>query len=138
MQITPKSILALDVGQVRIGIALASHAAGIASPLATLANNDAFVETLQELVAAHNVDTLVVGLPRGLEGQDTEQTAYVQAFAKNLQSVTGLEAVWQDEALTSMKAEEELRNRGVAYTKEDVDALSATYILGDYLQGGRA
>jgi len=132
------SILALDVGRVRVGIALASRSAAIASPLTTLANDDGFVARLQELLGSHVIDTIVVGLPRGLEGQSTEQTDYVLAFAKNLQKAINVPVVLQDEALTSVKAEEELKARGKAYTKEDVDALSATYILEDYLQGGSA
>jgi putative Holliday junction resolvase len=126
------------VGQARIGVALASRSAGIASPLTTLANDDNFAGKLQELLGSHTVDTVVVGLPRGLDGQNTPQTDYVLTFAKNLQNTTSISVVLQDEALTSVKAEEELEARGKAYTKEDVDALSATYILEDYLQGGSA
>jgi RNase H-fold protein (predicted Holliday junction resolvase) len=40
---------------------------------------------------------------------------------------------WQDEAVTSVRAEEELRARGKPYVREDIDALAATYILEDYL-----
>lgn len=130
------SILALDVGEKRIGVALASAAARLAQPLTTLANDEQFLKRLTEIIEQEEVDTLVVGLPRGLDGQSTDQTHYVEVFAEKL-SATGLTWHFQDEAVTSAHAEEELRNRGVRYTKEDVDALSATYILQDYLQEAR-
>lgn len=136
MQPNHSSILALDVGEKRIGVALASRAARVASPLTTLPNDDSFNEKLSQLVQENQVDTIVIGLPRGMDGQATSQTAYVETFAKKLQD-NSLIIEMQDEALTSVKAEEELRSRGVRYTKEDVDALSATYILEDFLQGER-
>jgi putative holliday junction resolvase len=138
MQQPHNSILALDVGEKRIGIALASRAARIASPLATLPNDSTFKKRFAVLVEENSVDTIVVGLPRGIDGQDTNQTAYAQEFAKGLQLAPDLRVQFQDEALTSVKAEEELQARGVRYTKEDVDALSATYILEDFLQGETA
>ena len=137
MQSPDSSILALDVGQARIGVALATSVARLASPLTTLPNNDDFLDSLRKLVAEHAVSVLVVGLPRGLDGQETGQTSYVREFAATLDTL-GLPVHLQDEALTSAHAEQELRNRGVAYTKEDVDSLSATYILEDYLQGEHA
>lgn len=76
---------------------------------------------------------LVVGLPRSLEGNDTAQTAETRAFARRLENTLELPVYLQDEALTSQKAEEELRARGVPYNKAEVDALAATYILSDFL-----
>lgn len=137
MQTTPKATLALDVGQARIGVALAGGVARLARPLLTLANDTGLTAELQKLLAEYDVGTIVVGLPRGLDGQETAQTNYVRQFAENLKEL-GLPLHFQDEALTSSKAEQELQDRGVSYTKEDVDALSATYILEDYLQGGSA
>lgn len=136
MPTTPSSILALDVGEQRVGVAYASMAARLASPLTTLPNDASFMPRLQALIAERAVDTVVVGLPRGLEGQSTPQTEQVRAFADNLQKRTQLPVILQDEALTSVKAEQELRGRRRAYTKEDIDSLSATYILEDYLREG--
>jgi len=132
------SILDLDVGEKRIGLALASQIAKLPHPLVTLGNDDKFWTELRRLIAEETVEELVVGLPRGLDGQSTPQTAYAEHFASQLQAELDLPVHLQDEALTSTKAEQELQKRGKAYTKEDVDALSATYILEDYLQGGSA
>lgn len=132
---TPSSILALDVGEKRIGIALASNVARIASPLVTLPNDDNFTDSLRKIVETNEVGTLVVGLPRSLDGTVTAQTTYVQEFADRLQAELGLTVQLQDEAATSLKAEAELRSRRKDFTREDIDMLSATYILEDYLQG---
>lgn len=134
MQATPNTILALDVGDRRIGAALANSIARLAQPLTTLEQSEHIMEDLQRLVRQERVDIIVVGLPRGLEGQTTAQTRVVQAFAKQLQSALGLPIVWQDEALTSVQAEAELADRHKAAAKADIDALAATYILEDYLK----
>lgn len=129
------SILALDVGSKRIGVAVASLEARLAHPLVTLPNNDSFVPKLQQLIAEHQAKTVVAGLPRNLSGDDTPQTVYVRQFVEQLQQSIDVPFVWQDEAATSLKAESELERRGKRYTKEDIDSLSAAYILEDYLGG---
>ncbi|HVC36475.1 MAG TPA: Holliday junction resolvase RuvX [Candidatus Dormibacteraeota bacterium] len=127
------SYLALDIGQVRIGLAIASTQNRLARPLITLKNDHTFLDRLLALVADNKAKLLVVGLPRGLDGQDTAQTSFVRQFATTLKEYIGLPIYFQDEALTSKQAENELISRRKAYTKEDVDALSATYILEDFL-----
>jgi putative Holliday junction resolvase len=77
---------------------------------------------------------LVIGLPRGLDGQETAQTRAVREFAEQLKPAVQLPYYWQDEAVTSRQAEEELKSRGKPYQKGDIDALSATYILEDFLR----
>lgn len=126
--------LSLDVGEKRIGVALAHQTARLAHPYTTLENSPAVFRELQSIVERETVGTVIIGLPRGLSGQDTAQTAVVQAFGQEL--ATYLEAVpiaWQDEALTSKKAEAELRRRQRQWEKSEVDALAASYILEDYL-----
>lgn len=129
------TILALDVGAQRIGVATANVIARIASPLVTIPNNESIANTIQRLIAENDVEMLVVGLPRGLDGQETAQTRTVRDFVSSLQQTIGdFPMQFQDEALTSRKAEEELEARGKPYQKGDIDALAATYILDDYLQ----
>ena len=77
---------------------------------------------------------MVVGLPRNMHDQDTAQTAYVRRFAEGLRrEIRTIAVEFQDEAETSRKAESELMARKKPYTKGDIDALAATYILQDYL-----
>lgn len=127
------SILALDVGGRRIGVASASVAARMPRPLTTLMNDDGFLKALQQIISDVNAKALVVGLPRGLDGQHTSQTVTVEAFIDNLKSSLTIPIYWQDEAVTSHKAEAELKRRGIAYKKGDIDALAATYILEDFI-----
>lgn len=133
---TPGNTMALDVGERRIGVAFAHHAAKIAYPLTTITNDDQTMDTLRDLMREHDVATLVVGLPRSLGGEETAQTAYVCKFAEGLKSNFPHVAIYmQDEAATSVVAEQRLKQRK-SYTKEDIDSMAASIILEDFLQGG--
>lgn len=126
-------LLGLDVGSVRIGTAIARADVRIAQPLVTVDNNDQVFETIATLITEHGVTAIVVGWPRGMQGQTTKQTKYAEAFVEALRQRVNLPVHLQDEALTSQKAETELRNRNKPFDKAAVDALAATYILDDYL-----
>lgn len=130
---TPANILALDVGDKRVGVAIASPEARLPRPLTTLQQGDNFFEQLRQLTQAENVGQLVVGLPRGLDGQSTNQTLATRNFVERLRGELDLPIHLQDEALTSKQAEAELNSRGAGHDKADVDALAATYILEDFL-----
>ena len=129
------NLLALDVGGQRIGVAYASGIARLARPLKTISNDVSVWSELAALVKSEQIGTVVVGLPRNLSGEDTEQTRVARDFAVQLVQQMQVEVVLQDEALTSVKAESELKRRGKAFSKGEVDALAATYILEDYLGG---
>lgn len=131
---TSSEILALDVGGQRIGVASANAVARIAHPLTTVINDQAIFEKLADLLAKQEAAVLVVGLPRNLNGDSTEQTRTVEAFVLQLKQHIDLPIYWQDEAVTSRKAEAELRARGKPYAKGDIDALAATYILEDFMR----
>jgi putative Holliday junction resolvase len=133
-QITARNILGIDVGERRIGIAMANTIARLPRPLTTLYNNASFWDKLMELIRQEDVAHIVVGLPRGLQGQDTAQTDVVRAFVEDLKQHVSVPVSLQDEALTSRQAEAELNARKKRLTKEDIDALAATYILDDYLR----
>jgi putative Holliday junction resolvase len=129
--------MALDVGGVRIGVALADAELKFANPLTTLTNDEQLWGALSALIQENQVETVVVGLPRSLQGHETPQTQICRAFAKDVSERLKIAVVLQDEAATSVKAEAELRSRGKPYEKADIDALAATYILEDYLIGAR-
>ena len=125
-------VLALDVGEKRIGLAKADSKTGMAFPFRTLENDESFQSKLREIINNEKIVILVVGLPRGMDGQETKQTAYARDFAKNLNDV-GLPIHLQDEAGTSVQARQELEDKGQPFEKGDIDALAATYILQDFL-----
>lgn len=133
MQSASSEILALDVGERRIGVASANLTARMAAPLTTLAHEADIFEQIAALLADYGAVALVIGLPRGLDGQETAQTQRVRDFAAQLAARVAVPLHWQDEALTSRKAEDELRERGKPFAKGDIDALAATYILEDFL-----
>lgn len=126
--------LGIDVGSMRVGLALARADVNIPIVLDTLLREDAdFWQQLVRLIAQHDVKQIVLGLPRGLDGQETAQTGLVRLFAQELATHTCLPLAWQDEALTSIKAETVLKQSAKPYKKADIDALAACYILEDYL-----
>jgi putative Holliday junction resolvase len=134
MPASPSSILALDVGGKRIGVAIASVEARLPRPLITLQHDDTLFPTLETIIEVEGVKRLVVGFPRGMQGQHTAQTTAIEDFVTELKQHVALPVVLQDEALTSKHAEDELRARGKPYQREDIDSLAATYILDDYLK----
>lgn len=128
------TILALDIGDARTGVASANTIAQIASPLTVIEHPITELPAkVADLVLQHQASLLVIGLPRGLHGQDTAQTKHIQECIDKIGQLVEVPIQTQDEAVTSQKAESELRSRGKPYTKGDIDALAATYILQDYL-----
>lgn len=128
-----KTVVALDVGSRRIGVAVATLDARLPRPLGALNHSAGIVGQICEMLREQKAVALVCGLPRGLNGQDTAQTDYVRDFMAQLEKEVSIPLYWIDEALTSKQAEEELKQRGATYTKGDVDALAACYILTDFL-----
>lgn len=129
----PTAVLALDVGERRVGVAAANTLARLPRAVTTLDRGEGFWDKLDALLLTEAAELLVVGLPRNLDGDDTDQTRLTRAFMEELKQHTDLPIVAQDEALTSHKAKKELDARGKAYKKSDIDALAAVYILEDYL-----
>jgi len=127
------SIIALDVGEKRVGVARADSVARLAEPLSTLIRDETFWQSLEKVLATELATMVVVGLPRSLSGDETRQTEATREFIRELKNRITTPIVLQDEALTSKKAEQELNSRGRKFTKADVDALAATYVLEDYL-----
>jgi putative Holliday junction resolvase len=124
-------VLALDYGNARIGVAIASTIARLPRPLTTLANSPEVFDAIVQLVGQEDVGLVVVGLPRTLDGGYSEQTHAAEAFGKQLAGRLGVPVEMADETLTSVDAEAELK--GKPHSKGAVDALAATYILERYL-----
>lgn len=134
MQSSNSAVMALDVGGRRIGVALANMVARIPKPETTLDAPTTTPQSIQDLIDRHNVAILCVGLPRGLDGQETDQTRAILAFVEDLKQTITIPIYLQDEAVTSKQAEAELQARKKPYVKGDIDALAATYILEDFLR----
>ena len=129
-------ILGLDVGTVRTGVARGHTLVGSASPLVVIDMSTGLQDAVRELVETEQAQALVVGLPRNLSSEDTAQTAFVRQQIDSHLKELGLPLYIVDEALTSEKAEAELKARKKPYAKGDVDMLAACYILEDALLHG--
>jgi putative holliday junction resolvase len=128
------TILALDVGGRRIGLAITSLAASLPRPLMTIEQADNILYEIAAIIKREQVVQLVVGYPRNLSGESTGQTEEIERFTDTLREHLDIPIAYQDESVTSKQAEAELISRGRPYKKADIDALAATYILEDYLK----
>ena len=127
-----KSILALDVGDRRVGVALADSQIKIAVPYGYLERSDKIIQQITELMLDHDIDTLVIGYPRNQSGEATKQTELVEQFAEELAEIEiDADLVFQDESLSSVEAE---RRLGRVKDKGEIDAEAASIILQDYLE----
>ena len=138
----PASILALDFGLRRIGVASGSVLTGTASPLTTVAATDGEPDwdALDGLVNEWQPDLLVLGLPRNTDGSESDMSRRVRIFADLLKSRYNIVISLTDERYTSREAESILkqqrqsgaRNRRIK--KEDVDSMAAALIADSWLQ----
>lgn len=139
-------VLGVDYGAKRIGLALSDYTGTLArpwqmvpSPGGPMAAARAISSLVADLRASDDpdLDRIVVGLPRRLNGEDTDQTPVVRQFVTMLAELTGLPVETQDERLTSVEAESRLsvRERDWRKRKALVDAEAASIVLQDYLDG---
>ena len=135
--------LGVDYGQRRIGLALSDPTGLLARPWKTLPRVGGAAKTATslatEIARLHAEDdglvVVVIGLPRRLNGSDTDLTAEVQKLATSLRHRVSVPVVLQDERLSSREAESILAQRIKDWRKRKalLDAASAAVILQDYL-----
>ena len=129
--------LGLDVGDVRIGVALSDETATLATGLDTIrrVGPRKDVRLVVELVGRHEVGEVVVGLPRRLDGEQGPQAQKVLAFMDSLRPAVKVPVVSWDERFTSALAEQALIEGDVGRRgrKAVVDKVSAILILQSYL-----
>lgn len=128
-----KTYLGLDVGTVRVGVAVGDSAMRIAVPQPTIDVDGSEIERIIQIARDNDAHTVVVGYPRNQSGEPTKQTEVAEAMAEQLRQ-QGLQTVFQDESLTSVQAEGYLKASGKPYTKGDIDARAAALILTDFLE----
>ena len=128
-----QSLVCLDVGEKRIGVAVADTAIRIAVAFDTIEVDGEELNKIAEIVIREGAQTIVVGYPRNQQGETTAQTSYVERFAEGLSEMAP-KIVFQDESLTSVMAENRLVAMKKPYTKRDIDAQAAVIILEDYME----
>ena len=129
-----KEILGLDIGAKKTGIARASNVARLAEPLMSIPAKNT-ISTIKKFIAEHEVEAIVVGLPRSLSGEDTDQTKWVRTWVDKAKQKITVPIYYQDEALTSIAAavkQHKLKSQA------DEHSLAAAIILQDFLEGAEA
>jgi putative Holliday junction resolvase len=133
--------MGLDIGEKRIGVALSDSLGIIASALAVIERktDDAAIKQIIELTRQNEVERIVVGLPRSLDGSLGKQAQAVQAFVELLKTRTGLPVISWDERLSTVAAERTLLEAGTRRhkRKKHRDAVAAAFILQGYLDSAK-
>jgi len=130
-------VLALDVGDRRVGVAISDPTHSLARSLGVIerASRQEDFAAVAGLVEQHEVERVVVGYPRSLNGTAGEQAEKVERYAVALAEVLTVPVLLWDERLSTVSAERLMREAGLRGKKkrERVDAVAAAVILQDYL-----
>jgi putative Holliday junction resolvase len=135
-------ILALDVGERRTGVALSDSLGWLATPLTVLKSRSREIElaAVVALVQSHQVEQVVVGYPRSLNGSIGRQAQRVDKYVVQLRTrLPGVPIILWDERLSTAQAERLVHETGRRVQRERIDAAAAAVILQNYLdaQHGR-
>lgn len=129
--------MGLDVGDKTIGVAVSDELGWTAQGVETIKrqSKEKDFARLQELIAQYQVEAIVVGLPKNMNGTIGPRAEMCQSFGKLLQEKTSLPVHMWDERLTTMAAERMLISADVSRQKRKtvIDKMAATLILQGYL-----
>ncbi len=130
-------ILSVDLGKARTGLAICDKNEMLATPLAQISekNEKLLIDKISNVVLAHHVELIVVGLPKNMDGTEGESAKNAREFASKLKEKTGLIVRMQDERGTTVTAHNYLNatNTRGKKRKNVVDSVAATIILQNYL-----
>jgi putative Holliday junction resolvase len=135
--------LALDLGDVRIGVAISDPLAFTAQPLETISRVGPRKDVLfiADLARVREVGTVIIGLPLLLSGEEGTKAVEAREFAEQLRRrLPGVRVLLWDERLTTVEAERTMISGNVRRSKrkKHVDALAAVLILQSYLDSPRS
>ena len=124
-------VLGIDYGNARIGIAMGDTETCIAGPLTVLENHgdDRSIIAIQELIKKEQIEKIIVGLPLGKEGEETEQSKRIRSFISKLEEI-GMIIETINERFTSQIALHHVHERGEKGKRDD---LAASAILQSWL-----
>ena len=134
-------ILALDIGERRIGVALSDPGGLLATPLTAIHRRRQAedVDEVLRLVDEHDAERIVVGLPLELSGRRGTQAGRVSAFVRAMAERTQVAVETVDERYSTVQAQRRLRESGIRPSRDRarVDAAAAAIILQSYLDSQR-
>jgi putative Holliday junction resolvase len=130
-------ILALDIGEKRVGISISDELGLYAHPLETISWNGItdLIDSLKNLIETKKITELVVGIPYTLKGTISKKTEEVLKIKKSISENVNIPIHEEDERYTTKLAEQALTNVGKKPSKnrDIVDQIAATYILQSFL-----
>ena len=134
--------LAIDLGEVRTGIAISDFNESLASPVCVIEekNREKLLTKIIELIKEYNVSEVVVGLPKNMDGSEGESAKKAREFQRLLKDKTNLNVFMVDERGTTITAHKYLNftdTRGKK-RKKVVDSVAATIILQNYLDSKKS
>lgn len=138
-----KRKIALDVGDVRIGVAVSDLLGITANPRETYirkkGDTNADIAYFCEYAKREDADAFVLGLPKNMDGTEGDRAVVTRQFGDMLQEASGLPVLYQDERLTTVSAERMLIDADVRREKRKkvIDKVAATIILQSYLDSHR-
>jgi putative Holliday junction resolvase len=123
--------LGIDVGKARVGVARCDPDGLLATPVETVARDDAAIARLVALAEEYSANELLVGLPLNLRGEDTPSTTDAREFAAALATASGLPVRLVDERLSTVSAHAALRSSGRSQrsSRSIVDQVAAVVLL---------
>lgn len=131
-------ILAIDYGQKRVGLAVTDPMQMIANALDTIPVHEIFIY-LENYLSRELVDKFVVGLPKQMNGEDSESKKYIDEFVTGLKrKFPDKEIIFFDERFTSVMAQRTILESGIGkkarQNKALVDKIAAVIILQGYME----
>lgn len=127
-------LIGVDTGDVRVGLAVKPADSIEAEPVGVFPAGRSVFSEIEKLAKQHDADTIIVGLPRDINGNETAQTRKAREFAGDLADQTGLHIMLFDEFSTSERARQQLGNISREEAKRKLDAQSAAVLLEDYMR----
>lgn len=131
------SILSIDYGLKRIGLAVSDPMRSFTFPFGVIENKNIkqILSEIKQIVTDRDIDLILIGLPLNMDNSKSEMTLKVELFANQVEKELNLKVVLLDERLSSFQAEENLRksNLNAKKMKKYVDSEAARIILEDYI-----
>ena len=132
--------MGLDIGDKRIGVALSDPGGILASPFTIINRGDQKqdIGAIADIVNHNQVECIVVGLPRLMDGSVGRQAEKVKSFVQRLSSLIDVPLEFRDERLTTVSAKRLMREASAKKTRKKAryDAAAAAIILQGYLDEG--
>ena len=130
-------LLAIDYGEKRLGLAISDPNQIISKPLKTIILSDSqyIYNELEKIISDYKIQKLIIGLPLGMDGKNTQQTSKVEAFKEDLQNKISIPVILFDERLSSVSAKKSLISQGIktGHNKSKIDQTAAAIFLQHFL-----